>query len=156
MAGRAYAVATGAGLVLQVTELADKLGLEAREQVKVGRRLWGAVRNIDVVLTHPDTKLRLGVECKFQGTTGTAEEKIPAILNDIDAWPIRGIVVISGKGFSPNMRYYLISSGKAVDIEDLEDWLRLYFGLPLATYLQPELLRIAEARSAYRVSPAED
>ena len=44
--------------------------------------------------------------------------KDPAILNDIDAWPIRGIVVISGKGFSPNMRYYLISSGKAVDVED--------------------------------------
>ncbi|MBV8085569.1 MAG: hypothetical protein JO247_12230 [Chloroflexi bacterium] len=144
MPGRAYAVTTGAGLVTQVLELADRLGLEALEQVKVGRRLWGAVRNIDVVLTHPESKLRLGVECKFQGTTGTAEEKIPAILNDIDAWPIRGIVVISGKGFSPNMRYYLISSGKAVDIEDLEDWLRLYFGLALTAYTQHELLRLAE------------
>ena len=141
MPGRAYAVTTGAGLVSQVLGLSDKLELEAQEQVKVGRRLWGAVRNIDIVLTKPDSKLRLGVECKFQGTTGTAEEKIPAILSDIDAWPIRGIVVISGRGFSPNMRYYLISSGKAVDIEDLEDWLRLYFGLPLTAYSQPELLR---------------
>jgi hypothetical protein len=111
MPGRAYAVTTGTALVTQVLQLADKLGLEAQEQVKVGRRLWGAVRNIDVVLTHPDSRLRLGVECKFQGTPGTAEEKIPAILSDIDAWPIRGIVVISGKGFSPNMRYFLISSG---------------------------------------------
>ena len=143
MPGRAYAVTTGAGLVAQVVGLADKLGLEAQEQVKVGRRLWGAVRNIDVVLTHPESKTRLGLECKFQGTTGTAEEKIPAIVSDIDAWPIRGIVVISGKGFSPNMRYFLISSGKAVDIEDLEDWLRLYFGLPLMAYSQPELLRMA-------------
>ncbi len=140
MPGRAYAVSTGAGLVAQVLAVAEKLGLDCQEQVKVGRRLWGAVRNIDVVLTHPETKGRLGVECKFQGTTGTAEEKIPAILSDIDAWPIRGIVVISGKGFSPNMRYYLISSGKAVDIEDLEDWLRLYFGLPLEKHVQPPLL----------------
>lgn len=147
MPGRAYAVTTGAALVGQVLQLADKLGLEAQEQVKVGRRLWGAVRNIDVVMTHPDSRLRLGVECKFQGTTGTAEEKIPAILNDIDAWPIRGIVVISGKGFSPNMRYYLLSSGKAVEVEDLEDWLRLYFGLALETYLQPRLL-VAESRAA--------
>jgi len=142
MPGRAYAVTTGSGLVAQVVGLADKLQLEVQEQVKVGRRLWGAVRNIDVVLTHPETKLRLGVECKFQGTTGTAEEKIPAIVSDIAAWPIRGIVVISGKGFSPNMRYYLISSGKAVDIEDLEDWLRLYFGLSLVEHTQPALLAL--------------
>src|SRR5579884_3519050 len=151
MPGKAYAVTTGQGLVERVIELAQRLGLEYQEQVKVGRRLWGAVRNIDVVLTHPGSRLRLGVECKFQGTSGTAEEKIPAILSDIDAWPIRGIVVISGKGFSPNMRYFLISSGKAVDIDDLEDWLRLYFGLPLTAYTQPELLRVAEARASYRV-----
>ena len=140
-------MATGQGLVDQVIEAALKLGLEYQEQVKVGRRLWGAVRNIDVVLTHPEPPhLRLGIECKFQGTTGTAEEKIPAIVSDIDAWPIRGIVVISGKGFSPNMRYYLISSGKAVDVEDLEDWLRLYFGLRLETYKQPRLL-VAEGQA---------
>src|SRR5579883_1982492 len=140
MPGRAYAVTTGAALVGQVLALAEKLALEAQEQVKVGRRLWGAVRNIDVVLTQPESRLRLGVECKFQGTKGTAEEKIPAILDDIDAWPIRGIVVIGGSGFTANMRYYLISSGKAVLIEDLEDWLRLYFGLPLARHTQPVLL----------------
>jgi hypothetical protein len=137
-------VATGAGLVNQVVEVAQKLGLECQEQVKVGRRLWGAVRNIDVVVTHPESKLRLGIECKFQGTTGTAEEKIPAIVSDIDAWPIRGIVVISGKGFSPNMRFFLISSGKAVEVEDLEDWLRLYFGLPLEDHAQQALFRLVE------------
>jgi hypothetical protein len=142
-------VSTGQGLVNQVLELAEKLGLESREQVKVGRRLWGAVRNIDVVVTHPESRLRLGLECKFQGTTGTAEEKIPAIVSDIDAWPIRGIVVISGKGFSPNMRYFLISSGKAVDVEDLEDWLRLYFGLELETFQQARLF-VAETQGEYR------
>lgn len=139
MPGRAHAVATGASLVAQVIVVAEKLGLEFQEQVKVGRRLWGAVRNIDVVLTEPQSRQRLGIECKFQGTTGTAEEKIPAILSDIDAWPIRGIVVFGGEGFSPNMRFYLISSGKAVGIEDLEDWLRLYFGLPLSTHVQGTL-----------------
>jgi hypothetical protein len=128
MPGRATAVGTGQGLVSDVLDIADKLGLEHRTQVRVGRRLWGAVRNIDVVLTHPITRQRLGIECKFQGVAGTAEEKIPATIADIDAWPIRGLVVFGGQGFSPNMRFYLVSSGKAVGIEDLEDWLVLYFG----------------------------
>jgi hypothetical protein len=148
--GRGQAVATGAGLVRRVIDLAVELGLEYQEQVKVGRRLWGAVRNIDIVLTHPESRLRLGIECKFQGKKGTAEEKIPATLDDIQAWPIRGIVVFGGDGFSANVRYYLVSSGKAVEIDDLEDWLRLYFGLPLQTYLQPRLLIAEGAAPEYR------
>ena len=83
------------------------------------------------------------------GTRAYHRNRWPAIPY-IDAWPIRGIVVISGKGFSPNMRYYLISSGKAVEAEDLEDWLRLYFGLPLDTYQQARLLVAEPASPEYR------
>ena len=85
------------------------------------------------MLTHPDTRLRLGVECKYQGVTGSAEEKIGQTLTDIDAWPIRGIVVIAGPGFSQNMRSYLLSTGKVVDLDDLETWLRFFFGLELSS-----------------------
>jgi hypothetical protein len=73
----------------------------------------------------------LGIECKYQGSTGTAEEKIPTTLQDIAAWPIPGIVVFDGEGFSPNMRSFLIASGKAVAFEDLEPWLRLFFGMEI-------------------------
>jgi hypothetical protein len=69
------------------------------------------------------------VECKYQGTQGSAEEKIPSTIQDLAAWPIPGLVVFSGDGFSPNMRSFLISTGKAVEFEDLEEWLVLYFGL---------------------------
>ena len=129
MPGRAAAVGTGQGLVRQVQDLCESLGLVVRTEVKVGRRLWGAVRRIDVVIVQPETRRTLGIECKFQGTKGTAEEKIPATIDDIAAWPIPGIVVFSGDGFSQNMQYYLVSTGKGVELEDLEDWLRLYFGL---------------------------
>jgi len=131
MSGRSTAPSGGEALELQVAALAERLGLEVRRQVKVGRRLWGAERRIDVVVTEPQSRRRLGLECKYQSVPGTAEEKIPTTIQDISAWPIPGIVVFSGEGFSPYMRSFLIASGRAVDLEDLEPWLRLFFGLPL-------------------------
>lgn len=131
MSGGSEAVSSGDALVKAVAALAVGLGLEPREQVRVGRRIWGAERRIDVVLTHPVQRRRLGVECKYQGKIGTAEEKIPTTIQDIAAWPIDGIVVFAGEGFSGNMRSFLLASGKAVEFADLEPWLRLYFGLEL-------------------------
>jgi hypothetical protein len=75
------------------------------------------------------TRRSLGIECKWQGGSGSAEEKIPATIQDIAAWPTPGLVVFHGDGFSPNMRSFLHASGKAVTFGDLGDWLKLYFGL---------------------------
>jgi hypothetical protein len=130
MPGRATSTDSGRNLTARVEALGRALGLGVRKEVRVGRRLWGAIRKIDVVFTDPATRRTLGVECKFQGTKGTAEEKIPSTVDDIRAWPIAGIVVMDGPGFTTNMRQFLLSTGKAVDFEDLEDWLRLHFGLP--------------------------
>lgn len=132
MPGRAKAVSNGDDLVKAVAQLAQELGLEAKEQVRVARRIWGAVRKIDVVLTHPQTRKTLGIECKFQAVTGTAEEKIPSVIEDIGAWPIPGIVVFSGEGFTENMKMFLVSTGKAVEFPELKPWLCLFFGLPLS------------------------
>jgi hypothetical protein len=129
MPGRATAVANGDDLVQKVVTLASTLGLQARTQVRVARRIWGAVRKIDVVLTEKSTRRTLGIECKFQSSQGTAEEKIPSTIQDIGAWPIPGIVVFAGEGFSANMNSFLISTGKAVEFDDLRAWLSLYFGL---------------------------
>lgn len=131
MAGRALAVVNGDDLVKAVVDLGRALGLEAMEQVRVARRIWGAERFIDVVLVQPATRKTLGLECKFQGVRGTAEEKIPATIKDIEAWPIPGLVVFAGEGFTENMRSFLISTGKAVEFDELRPWLCLFFGLPL-------------------------
>ena len=129
MPGRATAPRSGANLEREVEGLVARLGLEVRRKVRVGRRLWGNIREIDVVAMHPQTRKTLGLECKFQGSRGTAEEKIPSLINDIEAWPIQGIVVFDGPGFSENMKLYFVSTGRAVALEDLEDWLRLFFAL---------------------------
>ena len=114
MAGRSTAVANGADLRNRVVVMAHRLGLETKTEVRVARRIWGAERCIDVVLTRRDTGRVLGVECKYQGARGTAEEKIPATIQDIGAWPIPGLVVFAGEGFSENIRAFLYSTGRAV------------------------------------------
>ncbi|MBN2495305.1 MAG: hypothetical protein JXR96_11980 [Deltaproteobacteria bacterium] len=131
MAGRETAPASGKALEQAVQRVAEGLGLDCASQVRVGRRIWGAERRIDLVLRDRQSGRRLGLECKFQGTVGSAEEKIPALIDDIAAWPIDGLVVISGEGFSANMKAFLLSTGKVVYLEDLEIWLRLYFGMDL-------------------------
>jgi hypothetical protein len=129
MPGRRASTRAGNDLRRRVAGLARDLGLEVREEVRVGRRIWGSLRHIDVVATDPDSRRAIGLECKYQSEPGTAEEKVPALVRDIEAWPIPGLVVFDGAGFSGHMITYLHSTGKAVLFEDLEDWLRLHFGI---------------------------
>ncbi|MXX79628.1 MAG: hypothetical protein F4Y69_01175 [Chloroflexi bacterium] len=123
-------IKTGQQLERAVTRLAKALGLEARSQVAMGKRIWGRGRRVDVILRNPDTGQRLGIECKFQKVGGTAEEKIPLTITDIEAWPIRGLVVVHGEGFSPDFRAFIRSTSKVVEFEDLANWLGFFFDLP--------------------------
>jgi len=126
-----FAPGTWQGLTSACADIARSLGLQVETEVYVGRRIWGARRRIDVVVSDPAQRRSLGIEAKYQRIAGSAEEKIPSTIEDIRAWPIPGIVVFHGPGFSTNMRAFLLSSGKAVGLEDLEVWLRLFFALPV-------------------------
>ncbi len=129
MAGKSGAVSAGRELEDEVERIAAALGLRVQRQVPVGRRLWGAKRKVDLVLMDAVSRKILGIECKAQATAGSAEEKIPATIHDIAAWPMPGLVVFDGTGFSEHMRSYLISTGKAVELHELEEWLRMFFVL---------------------------
>ncbi len=132
MPGSSTAPKSGRELQQRVVQLAEELGLKVSTEVEAARRLWGAKRRIDVVLVSEKTGKTLGIECKYQASRGTAEEKIPTTIQDIESWPIPGIVVIAGPGFSENMQGYLMATGKVVWFGDLEAWLRLYFALGIA------------------------
>lgn len=132
-------ITTGRQLEQAVADLGRALGLDVRTQVRIGRRVWGRQRHIDVVLRSPELRVRLGIECKYQGVAGTAEEKIPATLEDIESWPFRGLVVFHGKGFSENFPPYLRGKGKAIAFDELADWLIEFFDLPDESYRQAEL-----------------
>lgn len=132
-------------MVTACEAVARDLALTVETEVYVGRRIWGARRRIDLVITDPVQRRSLGIEVKFQRTAGSAEEKIPSTLEDIAAWPIQGLVVFHGPGFSTHMRSFLLASGKAVELADLETWLRLYFVLPAR---RPSFTRNEDERAA--------
>ncbi len=127
MPGRGSAPRAGKALQQKVVELAKSLGLKAETEVTAARRIWGSKRHIDVVLTQAQTRKKLGIECKAQAEGGTAEEKVFATIQDIESWPIPGIVVIEEESYSDSVKGCLISTGKVVLFDDLEDWLRLFF-----------------------------
>jgi hypothetical protein len=82
MPGKGTAPKSSDELKQRVVALAQSLGLKTQVEVKAARRLWGQRRYIDGVITDEKSGKRLGVECGFQATSGTAEEKIPAIIQD--------------------------------------------------------------------------
>ncbi len=131
---------SGAELERAVAQVGEALGLEVERQVVMGDRIWGTRRHVDVVLSKPDTERMLGIECKFQQSRGTAEEKIPLTVEDLEDWPIRGIVVLHGDGFSRDFKPFLKGRGRIVEFKRLAEWLRFYFRLPRERAQQAEMM----------------
>ena len=56
--------------------------------------------------------------------SGTTYEKIPAQIDDIRAWPIRGIVVLSmATEFAENFKGFLRRLAWGIDLDELDVWL---------------------------------
>jgi hypothetical protein len=107
---------------LEVADLCKTLGFEVQGQTTLGKRLWGTSRKVDLTLGYPGRPF-LGIECKMQRSRGSVEEKCVATLLDIKTWPIHGILVYHGPGFSRPMRGYLGRQEHAVRFDDLTKWL---------------------------------
>ena len=122
---------SGPDLEQAVARVGRALGLDVETQVVMGDRIWGPRRCVDVVFSHPTKALMLGVECRYQARPSTDEERIPLLLHDVAAWPISGIVVLHGDGFSPGFETFVRQYGHVVKLEDLTTWLQLHFHLPL-------------------------
>ena len=110
-----------------VAHLAQSLALGVTLEHPLGQRLWGANRVIDLYISHSPSRRQLGIECKIQSNRGSAEQKLIATLEDIKLWPIPGIIVYDGHGFSPHFESYLRSTRSAIPFENLDPWLRNFF-----------------------------
>lgn len=119
---------SGAAFEREVARIIEDLGLSYLRQVSMGVSVLGRRRVTDF-LVYDHQGRSLGIECKYQAVSGSAEDKLVHTINDFDARPVKHILVFGGEGFSKNVSGYLLSTGKAIPLEDLRAYLVFYFAL---------------------------
>lgn len=85
-------------------------GLIIYREVSLGKSIIGKNRRIDVFAMHESTSRALAVECKYQQTGGTADEKLPYTLSDLSAMHVPAFAVYAGGGFSEGVLHMLRAS----------------------------------------------
>ena len=116
-------------------------GLKVYREIRVGKSIIGKNRCIDVFCVRESDNRAFAVECKFQDTVGTVDEKIPYALDDLDALPMAGCITYAGKGFSEGVLHMLRASPHAAyclpavdqresspDTRELDHLLSAHFG----------------------------
>jgi len=116
-------------------------GIKVYREVNVGKTIIGKNRRVDVFVLHEPTNQAFAIECKFQDSEGTVDEKIPYALDDLRALPMAGCIAYAGTGFSEGVRYMLEASPHAAycmplpdqsepttDTRELDHLLATYFG----------------------------
>jgi hypothetical protein len=86
-------------------------GIQVYREVHVGKSIIGKKRRIDILVMTPElphqSQKAMAIECKYQGSQGTVDEKIPYALQDMEAMAMPGVIAYAGEGFSPGVRHLL-------------------------------------------------
>lgn len=85
-------------------------GLAIYREVPVGKSIIGKNRRIDIFVVLEAEQKALAIECKYQDSQGTVDEKIPYAIEDMDSLPMPGCIVYAGSGFSQGVLHMLESS----------------------------------------------
>ena len=88
-------------------------GLKVYREIRVGKSIIGKNRCIDVFCVREADNTAFAVECKYQDSVGTVDEKIPYALDDLDALPMAGCIVYAGRGFSDGVLHMLNAAPRA-------------------------------------------
>jgi hypothetical protein len=88
-------------------------GIKLYREVPVGKSIIGKDRRIDILVVHEPTNRALAIECKYQNSTGTTDEKIPYAIDDLRAMRMPACLVYAGKGFSTGVLHMLRASDMA-------------------------------------------
>ncbi len=75
-------------------------GLRVYREVSLGKTIIGKNRRVDILAVHDETQRALAVECKYQTVAGTADEKLPYAIQDLEALSIPATIAYAGEGFS--------------------------------------------------------
>jgi hypothetical protein len=85
-------------------------GIEIFDEVTMGTSILGKPRRIDLLVLGPGRQKSLALECKYQDSAGTVDEKIPYALQDLTAMRVPGAIVYAGTGFSEGVLHLLKAS----------------------------------------------
>ena len=85
-------------------------GLVVYVEISLGKTVIGKDRCIDVFVVRPSDRKAIAIECKYQDSLGTVDEKIPYALQDLDALWVPGCLVYAGKGWSKGVLHSLEAS----------------------------------------------
>ena len=88
-------------------------GIEVYREVNVGKSIIGKNRRVDLFVLDTKQNRALAIECKYQGTSGTTDEKVPYTLQDLDAMRMPACAVYAGDGWSTGVRHMLEGSAVA-------------------------------------------
>jgi hypothetical protein len=88
-------------------------GIKVYREVNVGKTIIGKNRRIDAFCVSEAGNDAFAIECKFQDSFGTVDEKIPYALDDMQALPMAGCIAYAGKGFSIGVLHMLEGSARA-------------------------------------------
>jgi len=88
-------------------------GLKVYREIRVGKSIIGKNRCIDVFCVRESDSSAFAVECKYQDSVGTVDEKIPYALDDLNALPLAGCIAYAGRGFSDGVLHMLNASPRA-------------------------------------------
>ena len=87
--------------------------LKVYREIKVGKTIIGKNRCIDIFCVCDSSNKAFAIECKYQDSLGTVDEKIPYALDDLRALPMAACIAYAGKGFSEGVLHMLAASRHA-------------------------------------------
>jgi hypothetical protein len=116
-------------------------GLEVYLEISLGKTIIGKDRFIDIFVVRPEDRKAIAIECKYQDSQGTVDEKIPYALADLEALWMPGLLVYAGTGWSKGVMHSLEASrlaahclpdpatlGRGRDTRELDHILASVFG----------------------------
>ncbi|MDE2816318.1 MAG: hypothetical protein OXM03_12585 [Chloroflexota bacterium] len=96
-----------AGLVFAMRDMGQPV---YTKQVDVGRNIYGKERRVDFLLFHPTRHPNgLVIQCKWQASGGSVDEKYPFEVLCINAGEFDTIIVLDGGGYSVGAEQWLRS-----------------------------------------------
>jgi hypothetical protein len=82
-------------------------GLTVYREVSMGKTIIGKNRHVDILVLHEQSSVVLAIECKYQDTLGTVDEKIPYAIQDMQAMGVPVCLAYAGGGFSSGILHML-------------------------------------------------